>query len=147
MTTTTRRLADFAASTTTADLPADVVDYIRKLPRETPAKVVALRGNHEDAWLRVIDRGWPEFVLPPPNGCLAALRSFTGGPPPLENEQADGAELEAMLKGSFFPPDVVKWMRDLPYWYEDEPDVTGILSGRFRTPTLGCCTCSLSLSA
>ena len=99
---------------------AEVIDFIRKLPVQTAAKVVALRGNHEDAWLRVIDRGWPEFVLPPPNGCLAALRSFTGGEAPEENEMAEGAELDMMLSGSFFPEDVVTWMRDLPYWYEDD---------------------------
>ncbi len=29
-------------------------------------------------------------------------------------------ELPAILKGTFFPPDVVAWMRELPYWYEDE---------------------------
>ncbi|HEX3851051.1 MAG TPA: metallophosphoesterase, partial [Polyangiaceae bacterium] len=48
---------------------AQVVDFVRSLPGKTPAKVVALRGNHEDAWLRVIDRGWDEFVTPPGNGC------------------------------------------------------------------------------
>jgi serine/threonine protein phosphatase 1 len=99
---------------------AEVIDFLRKLPKETPAKVVTLRGNHEDAWLRVIDRGWPEFVLPPPNGCLAAMRSFTGGPLPVENEEAQGAELEMLLSGAFFPGDVVDWMRELPHWYEDD---------------------------
>ena len=50
---------------------AGVIDFVRRLPIEGPAKVVALRGNHEDAWLRVIERGWPGFVTPPLNGCLA----------------------------------------------------------------------------
>ena len=37
---------------------ADVVRWIRDvLPMLTDARVVCLRGNHEDAWLRVIDRG------------------------------------------------------------------------------------------
>jgi serine/threonine protein phosphatase 1 len=99
---------------------AAVIDFIRNLGKQVPAKVIALRGNHEDAWLRVIDRGWPEFVLPPPNGCLAALRSFTGGPMPGEMEEATGEELRMLLSGGFFPKDVVAWMRDLPYWYEDE---------------------------
>ncbi len=53
---------------------AEVIQFVRDLERRGPAKVVALRGNHEDAWLRVIERGWPEFVLPPGNGCLAAMR-------------------------------------------------------------------------
>lgn len=97
---------------------AQVIDFIRNL--NGPAKVVALRGNHEDAWLRVIDRGWDEFVLPPGNGCLAAYRSFVGGPVPEEGEIATPEERAAMLTGSFFPPEVVDWFRSLPYWYEDE---------------------------
>ena len=30
--------------------------------------MIALRGNHEDAWLRVLEKGWPEFVLVATNG-------------------------------------------------------------------------------
>ena len=58
---------------------AQVIEYIRnQLPKATQAKVVPLRGNHEDGWLRVATGGWPEFVIPAQNGCLATLRSFTG---------------------------------------------------------------------
>ncbi|MEZ4375643.1 MAG: metallophosphoesterase family protein [Polyangiaceae bacterium] len=99
---------------------AQVIDYIRNLPGTIPAKVIALRGNHEDAWLRVIDRGWDEFVLPPGNGCLAAYRSFVGGPVPAEGELPTVEERASMLTGSFFPPEVVDWFRSLPYWYEDD---------------------------
>jgi len=95
---------------------AQVVDYLRSLPRRTPARVVALRGNHEDAWLRVIDEGWPEFVLPTGHGCREAMESYVGKlPSPL-----DDTLMEALLTGSFFPDDVVAWMRGLPYFYEDE---------------------------
>jgi serine/threonine protein phosphatase 1 len=97
----------------------EVVAFIRDLPGQTPAKVVALRGNHEDAWLRVIERGWPEFTLPITNGCLATLRSFLGRPVPEDGEPMSSDELPAILKGSFFPPGVVAWMRGLPYFYED----------------------------
>jgi len=96
----------------------EVIEYVRRMGGEIPARVVTLRGNHEDAWLRVIDRGWPEFTLPPTNGCLATLRSFAGTTSktePLTNE-----ELPALLDGSFFPKDVVDWMRSLPFYYEDE---------------------------
>lgn len=97
---------------------AQVVEFVRRiLPFNTPAKVVALRGNHEDAWLRVIDQGWPEFVFPGTNGCIACMRSFTGVK---SEESASEDELHDMLKGSFFPEDVVAWMRELPHWYEDE---------------------------
>lgn len=98
----------------------EVIAFVRELPDKTKAKVVALRGNHEDAWLRVIDRGWPEFTLPIGNGCLATLRSFLGQPPPEEGEPLKTEELPALLKGTFFPEDVVAWMRELPYFFENE---------------------------
>jgi serine/threonine protein phosphatase 1 len=99
---------------------AQVVQFVRKEAEAGPARVVALRGNHEDAWLRVIEVGWPEFILPPGNGCLAAMRSFTGGPMPEPEERPKPAEEKALMTGSFFPPDVVEWMKALPYFYEDD---------------------------
>jgi serine/threonine protein phosphatase 1 len=99
---------------------AKVVDYVRNLPQKTPAKVVALRGNHEDAWLKVIDEGWPGFVLPPLNGCLAAYRSYVGGAVPGVEELPRRDEMEKIADGSFFPKDVVEWMRALAFFYEDE---------------------------
>lgn len=99
---------------------AQVVDFVRTLPSKTPARVIALRGNHEDAWLRVIDRGWDEFVSPPGNGCLAAYRSFVGGSVPGENELPKPDEAMIFQSGDFFPEQVVKWFRELPYWYEDD---------------------------
>jgi serine/threonine protein phosphatase 1 len=98
----------------------DVIDYVRTLPTRTPAKVVCLRGNHEDAWLRVCKRGWDEFVLPPGNGCLAALRSYTGGSVPEQGENARDDEMMELTTGTFFPDEVVRWLDELPYWYEDE---------------------------
>lgn len=99
---------------------AEVVAFLREFPGQTPAKVVYLRGNHEDAWLRVVDRGWPEFILPPGNGCLATLRSFQGKPPPRDDEGFGDDEFEALFKGTFFPEEVVQWMRDLALYYEDD---------------------------
>lgn len=98
----------------------EVVELVRTLSTRTPARVVALRGNHEDSWLRVIDQGWDDFVLPPPNGCLAAMRSFVGGEAPVDNELPRGDEMFALTTGAFFPDDVVAWMQALPFWYEDE---------------------------
>jgi serine/threonine protein phosphatase 1 len=89
---------------------AEVVALVRALPEQTPAKVVTLRGNHEDAWLKVVDEGWPGFVMPPGNGCWACMDSFAPGT----------TEPEALLTGAFFPPDVVAWMRGLPLWHEDD---------------------------
>jgi serine/threonine protein phosphatase 1 len=99
---------------------AQVIQFVRRLASDGPPKVVALRGNHEDAWLRVIEVGWPAFVLPPGNGCLAAMRSFTGGPAPDPEAMPRPDEEKALLRGTFFPADVVDWMRGLPYWYEDD---------------------------
>jgi serine/threonine protein phosphatase 1 len=94
-----------------------VVDYLRnQLPSRTPAKIVLLRGNHEDAWLRVVEQGWPEFLAPPTNGCWATYLSFTG----TKAEDLKPADFEAFTNGSFFPASVVEWMETLPFWYEDE---------------------------
>lgn len=99
---------------------AQVIDYIRRLPNETPAKVVALRGNHEDAWLRVCKGGWDAFVKPPSNGCLAAYRSFVGGVMPDDDELPQPDEEMMIDTGAFFPESVVAWMETLPFWYEDD---------------------------
>lgn len=99
---------------------AEVVQTVRGLADDRGCKVVCLRGNHEDAWLRVIDRGWPEFLLPAPNGCLATLRSYTGGALVADGEMPGTTEFGLMLDGRFLPQDVVAWMRALPVWYEDE---------------------------
>jgi serine/threonine protein phosphatase 1 len=102
---------------------AGVVDLVRRLPQRLPAKVVALRGSHEDAWLKVKREGWPEFVIWASNGCLATLRSFaraagktTPGPdaPPTKDE------FMAMGEATFFPPDVLAWIASLPVWWEDD---------------------------
>ncbi|HSN27358.1 MAG TPA: metallophosphoesterase family protein [Kofleriaceae bacterium] len=99
---------------------AGVVAWMRDFMARSPAKVVALRGNHEDAWLQVVDEGWPEFIFPRGNGCLESLRSFKGGPVPDEDEAPTSAELEEMFAAKFLPADVVAWMRALPFFYEDE---------------------------
>ena len=97
-----------------------VVRWLRAYVESCPARVVTLRGNHEDAWIEVISRGWPEYVFPRGNGCLECYRSFTGGEVPDIEAMPSGEELDAMLKGAFFPEDVVGWMRALPYFYEDD---------------------------
>jgi len=99
---------------------AQVIEFLRhRLPTQTKARVVTLRGNHEDGWLRVIEGGWPEFVGPEGNGCLACMRSFIGKSY-APGDHADEDDMRLMLSGKFFPPDVVAWMNNLPYWYEDE---------------------------
>lgn len=115
---------------------AQVVEYVRSLPSRTRAKVVALRGNHEDAWLRVIDGGWPEFVLPTEHGCREAMESYIG----IIEGPLDDDLRQVMMEGSFFPLDVVDWFRRLPHYYEDEHAIyvhAGLVkqSGRFVHPS------------
>jgi serine/threonine protein phosphatase 1 len=99
---------------------AGVVAYVRHTVREqVKAKVIALRGNHEDGWLRVVTGGWPEFVIPAGNGCLATLRSFEGKMY-FEGDMPTKAELDAMRYGTFLAEDLVDWMAALPVFYEDE---------------------------
>lgn len=100
---------------------AQVVDFIRReLPGRTPARIVCIRGSHEDAWLKVRRSGWVEFVLPAGNGCLATLRSYQGRQPPRPDEIPSGDDFTAMLAASFFPDDVIAWFDALPCYYEDE---------------------------
>lgn len=99
---------------------ARVIEFIRHgLPKAMQCKIVALRGNHEDGWLRVASGGWPEFIIPASNGCLATLRSFTGVGF-TEGDMPTREELTLMKGGEFFPPDVIDWMNSLPYYYEDD---------------------------
>jgi serine/threonine protein phosphatase 1 len=101
--------------------PRQTVEFLRQeLPRRVPARVVLLRGNHEDAWLRVRNGGWPQYIVPLENGCLATYRSYAGGLPPVKGEFGRNEELLAMLSGTFLPADVVGWMESLPHFHEDE---------------------------
>jgi serine/threonine protein phosphatase 1 len=95
-----------------------VVQLLMGLDEQTPAKLVFLRGNHEDGWLRAMSSGWPEFVLPEPNGCWASVRSYRGRP--LPEVLPEREDLEALFSGSFFPEAVAKWMGELLHFYEDE---------------------------
>jgi len=95
------------------------IAYIRELlPKRTPAQIVTLMGNHEDGWLRVLKGGWPEFVWPQGNGCMATVRSYLGTRP-TEDGRPQKEEFEALFDGRFLPADVVEWMRDLLPYYED----------------------------
>lgn len=101
---------------------AGVVRLVREeLPSRTPARIVTLRGNHEAAWLGVLEGKDTDFVLPTGNGCLPTLRSFIGGPIPARGDfPSNKEEMEALVSGSFFPSEVVAWLQTLPYWHEDE---------------------------
>ena len=116
---------------------AQVIAFVRnELPRLVPGKLVCLRGNHEDGWLRVASGGWPEFVIPLANGCLATLRSFKNEPVG-EHDMPTRDELVAMQSGEFLPDDIVDWMNALPYFWEDDHAIyvhAGIKRDKDRFP-------------
>lgn len=94
-----------------------VIEVLRRLPEKTAGTLVCLRGNHEDALLRAIDRGDPSFLLPPGNGVSATYRSFIDDP----TAEATSAEHVASFfdVDSWLPAPVVAWMRKLPLWHRD----------------------------
>ncbi len=120
---------------------AGVIHFLRfRLPEITAAKLVFLRGNHEDAWLRVHDEGWEAFLLPPQNGALACMRSWTGGPAVDKKEMPTEEEWARMEDADFFPDDVLAWMRELLWFYEDDHAIyvhAGLVEegGRFAHPS------------
>jgi serine/threonine protein phosphatase 1 len=95
-----------------------VLEFLLTLQDQTPAKLVFLRGNHEDGWLKVLEHGFPEFLLPAQNGTWAFLRSYRGRP--LEGETPNDEDMQLLLSGSFMPSEVVAWMNELLWYYEDE---------------------------
>jgi len=95
-----------------------VLDLLIDLPSRVHARTVFLRGNHEDGWLRVCDRGWPEFIIPADNGCWDCMRSYNGRP--AVGRMPDPADWATLMNGSFFPRQHIEWMRSLPVWYEDD---------------------------
>lgn len=96
-----------------------VIEFVRQaMPKAFASKIVALRGNHEDGWIRVASGGWPEFIIPTPNGCLATMRSYTGKIH-FEGDVPSKEEFGVMQRAGFFPDDVVDWMMNLPFFYED----------------------------
>jgi serine/threonine protein phosphatase 1 len=95
-----------------------VIDFMRSLSTRTLAKTVFLRGNHEDGWLRVVNGGFAEFVLPEQNGCWTLVQSYLGHPAAGADPTDD--EVRALMTGSFLPPEVLTWMAETLFWYEDE---------------------------
>ncbi|MEZ4463971.1 MAG: metallophosphoesterase [bacterium] len=98
---------------------AGVVRRLMTLPGQTPARVVCLRGNHEDGWLRALGGQWPQFVLPVGNGCLQTYESFLGRPVSPPGTGASVEDLRHMLAGDFFTAEVLAWMEGLAWWHED----------------------------
>ena len=93
-----------------------VIGFIRSLPARTPARVVALMGNHEQILLDAYEGRNSEPLWPPSNGVMATYLSSTG-----EAFAGSEQQFEQMLKvKEWLPEEVYDWMKRLPLWYEDE---------------------------
>lgn len=98
-----------------------VIERVRSLAADGPAKVVSLRGNHEEMWLECWDSANLGFLLPRGNGTLNTYRSFTQGRPIALEEEIAIEELERLCSvRSWFPAEVHDWMAETQLWYEDE---------------------------
>ena len=58
--------------------------------------------------------------MPRGNGCLESYRSFKHLPVPTLADLPTRDELDAMSDGSFFPAEIVAWMKSLAWFYEDD---------------------------
>src|SRR5262249_28752546 len=58
-----------------------VIERVRELSSNGPARVVALRGNHEDKWIESYHEPDLGFLIPRVNGCAHTFQSFVGGAP------------------------------------------------------------------
>ena len=98
---------------------AGVVRRLLRLPEEIVGKVVLLRGNHEDVYLRSLTELDIGFFLARPNGVAECFRSFTDRPVEGAELTADEASVMFDLKG-WLPDPVERWLATLAAWYEDE---------------------------
>jgi serine/threonine protein phosphatase 1 len=98
-----------------------VVERVQRIARESPARVVALRGNHEDLWVGCIAQPNLGFLLPRGNGCAETYRSYAGLAPLAEDEEPSAAEITRMVDvAAWMPRDVIDWMSSLPVWFEND---------------------------
>ena len=98
-----------------------VIARVRGLSAQGPARVVTLRGNHEDMWLECWRTPSFGFLLPRGNGTVNMYRSFTGGTPMGDDEEVRVEELETMCDvPAWLPADVHGWMESLALYHEDD---------------------------
>jgi serine/threonine protein phosphatase 1 len=93
-----------------------VIEQVEGFRERFHGRLILLRGNHEDAWLKSLIDPNPGFLLPEGNGCLATMHSF------LDCSQLSGHERVRRLLSphTWFPQTVHTWMETLGLWYEDE---------------------------
>lgn len=99
-----------------ADAPG-CVDHILKLCRESPERVICLRGNHEQMLLDFLE-GHTSIWLTPVTGGERTFEQYTGHPVRARTE-ADVEEMRRLFEEKF-PPEHLAFMQSLPFYYEDE---------------------------
>jgi serine/threonine protein phosphatase 1 len=98
-----------------------VIARVREIEATSKARVITLRGNHEDKWIQCYEDPDIGFLLPAGNGCGATFRSFTGAAPLKPGEAVVGEEFVRMLDmKAWLPAYVHAWMSALSLWYEDD---------------------------
>jgi len=98
-----------------------VIERMRALPEQTAGKVVMLRGNHEDAYVRSLaEEVDVAFFMVRGNGAAEAFRSYT------DRDATSGEDLtmdearELFDLKSWLPESVQTWLGKLALWYEDD---------------------------
>ncbi|HEY6802525.1 MAG TPA: metallophosphoesterase family protein [Pyrinomonadaceae bacterium] len=99
-----------------ADSPG-CVDHIMKLRRENPARVICLRGNHEQMLMDFLD-GTSNIWLSPVTGGERTFEQYTGRQVIVDSER-DLEDLRHALEESL-PSEHLEFMNATPLFHEDE---------------------------
>jgi serine/threonine protein phosphatase 1 len=98
-----------------------VIELLRRLPEQTAGKVVFLRGNHEDIYVRALAGDVePGFFLIRGNGAAEALWSFRDKPVERGAELSQEDAIDLLDPRRWIPPAVATWLTSLLHWYEDD---------------------------
>lgn len=98
-----------------------VVERLRALPEQTAGKVVLLRGNHEDVYLRSLTEELDvAFFMVRGNGAAEAFRSYTGRDGASDADLSMDEAKELFEIKSWIPEPVQRWLQKLELWYEDD---------------------------
>src|SRR5690242_18675614 len=97
------------------------VERVWHLQRTSPAKIVTLRGNHDDMWGICWETPHLGCLTPRSNGCGDMVRPYTGRAPLGDDEELSRSELYEMMQvRNWLPEPTAKWFQKLPLWYEDD---------------------------
>ena len=93
------------------------VDYVIKLCRENPERVICLRGNHEQMMLDFID-GTGDMWITPVTGGQRTFEQYAGRALKARTEQ-EVAKSRKVIAGSV-PAEHLEFFRRMPYYYEND---------------------------